>query len=216
MFANNVVDYVSSLPVSFEAMRQYLTEMHFGAGPNEVEVRAAADLVNGMTAMGPLPSKEDSLDILFRVALQKVSPVLQEKAWAIEIDPHGQFITSDLPVNKYWAPSKCNDYEGVGVENADEIRFPVDPSHLLVLRPRYPEHRVVVDEKRVRAVNLGTAARCYRFMVAHVDQEQFIGALRLRDHAAALRFHEGPLVDAAGVPVKPRRDVIHTYVRYEE
>jgi len=216
MFASNVVDYASSPPISFETMRQYLSEVHFAAVPDDDEVKAAADLVNGMTAMGSLPSKEDSLDILFRVALRDVSPILQEKAWSIEIDPRGQFITSDLPVNKYWAPNKCNDYEGIGVENADEIRFPVDPRHLLVLRPRYPEHRVVVDEKRVRSANRGTAARCYRFVVAHVDQEQLIGAMPLRDHAAVLRFQEGPLVDATGVPVKPRRDVIHTYVSYEE
>lgn len=36
---------------------------------------------------------------------------------------------------------------------------------------------------------------------AHVDQERFIGAMRFRDQATALHFHERPLVDAAGAPV---------------
>jgi hypothetical protein len=213
MFVNNVIEKAAEPPVSLETMRRYLTEVHLLEEPPEIEVKAAADLVNGMTAMGPLPSKKDSLEILFRVARERVSPILQKKAWSIEIDPRNRFVTSDLPVNKYWA--NANNYEGVGVENADEIRFPIDPGHLLVMRPRFPEHRVVVPEERVSIVNRGTAARCYRFVIGHPDQKSLINELPLSDRPAALRFHEGPLLREDGRPFEPAREVIHTYVRYE-
>ena len=101
MFPALVAEYAPSLPVRADVMRQYLTEVRQGALPSDSDVKAARNWVNGLMATGRLPTKQDALEILFRVALENVAPLLHDKAWSVEIDPEGRFITSDLPVSKY-------------------------------------------------------------------------------------------------------------------
>lgn len=186
MFPVLAADYAPSLPISKAVMRQYLAEAHLRATPRENEVKAATDWVNGLMAAGELLTKGDALEILFEVALEKVAPLLHDKAWSVEIDPKERFMTSDLPVSKYWSSSKRKSYQGVGVQDATEIRFPLDPGHILVLRPRYPEHRVVVSDARVQTINRDVATHSYRFVISHSDQESALVELSLRDRPAAL------------------------------
>jgi hypothetical protein len=211
MFPVLAVEYAQRVPVTTAIMRRYLAEVHLAVTPSESEVLAATDWVNGLMAQGPLPDKGEALRILFKVALEKVAPILCDKAWSVEIDPRKRFITSDLPVSKYWSPSKRKSYQGVGVQDATEIRFPIDPAHLLVMRPRFPSHRVVVSDERVEAVNRGTASRSYRFIISNIDNRPALLNFPFKGNPATLRFNEAPLFDDYG---KTRSDVIHLYVEY--
>ncbi len=219
LFASLVAEYTGTRPISNDVVHTYMTDVHLGYPPSDREAQAATDFVNGALNMyGTLPTRYDALTILFRVAVEQLAPVLRDKAWSIEIDPKHRFITTDLPVSKYWDPAKRRRYEGVGIANADEIRFPIDPRHLLVMRPRYPEHRIVVPDARVSAVNQQVAARCYRMIIARPDQAESLTQLRLRDRPAALRFDIGPLIreGADGQQIQDGREVIHQYVEYED
>jgi Protein of unknown function (DUF4238) len=219
LFASLFAEYAGTDRISLGVMRSYMTDVHLGYPPSDREAQAATDFVNGALNMyGTLPTRYDALTILFRVAVEQLAPVLHDKAWSIEIDPEGRFITSDLPVTKYWDPAKRRRYEGVGIANADEIRFPIDPQHLLVMRPRYPEYRIIVPDGRVSAVNQQIAARCYRMIIAQPDLADSLMQLRLRDRSAALRFDIGPLIreDADGQLIQDGREVIHQYVEYED
>jgi hypothetical protein len=219
LFASLVVEYAGGRPISENVVRAYLADVHLGYPPKDREVRAAASFVNGaLNMVGTLPTKHDALTMLFRIAVEQLAPVLRDKAWSIETDPKRRFITTDLPVSKYWNPAKRRRYEGVGIANADEIRFPVDPQHLLVMRPRYPAHRIVVPDDRIAEVNHQVATRCYRMIIAHPDQGESLTWLRLRERSAALRFDIGPLLreGSEGWQVQDDQEIVHQYVEYDD
>lgn len=106
-----------------------------------------------------------------------------------------------------------DDYEGVGVANAEELRFPLDPGKQLVLtrKPRTPSCRA--GPSRTAACNADTAAGCHRFIVGHVAEMGRINALALVPHRPVLRFDTGPLYERSpdGKQVY-KGEVIHTWV----
>lgn len=203
-------------PVGKDVVREYIAQRRLGEVPSDREVEAAADWVNGVLAHpGPMPGRDDAIKMMFRIAKEQLAPVIRDKAWSIEIDPEGRFLTADLPVSKYWCPAKRKMYMGVGLEDADEIRFPIDPHHLLVMRPRYPENRSIVSGGRVEAVNMQVANRCYRQVIATPEGTASLEKLVLQSRPMALRFDEGPLLrDGADGVVRTDRTVLHLYVEH--
>jgi hypothetical protein len=197
MFVPSVLEYAKSPsgPVNFGLVREHLTHIRLGKVPSDTEVQAATYWVNGMlTKPGRMPSREQAIIGLFDIAEEHLAPALNEKAWSIEIDELGRFITADLPVSKYWYPGKRKMYMGVGIEDVDEVRFPIDPRHLLVMRRRYPENRSIASTERVRAVNQQIANRCYRQIIANRDHAQLLINVELQSRPLALRFNTGPLI----------------------
>lgn len=220
MFVPSALEYAGSRrgPVDLDVMREYLTHIRLGDAPSAKEVQAAADWVNGsLTKPGPLPSREQAIVGLFKIAREYLAPVLHDKAWSIEIDMKGRFMTADLPVSKYWYPAKRKMYMGVGLEDADEIRFPIDPRHLLVMRRRYPEIRSIASTERVNSVNQQTANRCYRQIIANPDHALSLAQVQLQPRPLALRFNTGPIIreDMEGLEYEDG-DMIHLYVEHPD
>lgn len=205
-------------PVGKDVVRAYLAHRRLGEMPSDREVEAAADWVNGMLAQpGPMPSRDDAIKMMFRIAKEHLAPVIRDKAWSVEIDPDGRFLTADLPVSKYWSPAKRKMYKGVGLQDADEIRFPIDPRHLLVLRPQYPENRSVVSGDRVKAVNVQVANRCYRQVIAMPGATASLEQLVIQPRPMALRFNTGPLLrDGADGIQRADGTVLHFYVEHPD
>jgi hypothetical protein len=61
--------------------------------------------------------------------------------WSIEFDHRREFIISDSPVVVWRKPTARDDVEGFGIENGDEIRFPLDPGTQFVLSRDAGRHR---------------------------------------------------------------------------
>jgi hypothetical protein len=220
MFVPSALEYAGTRrgPVDSDIMREYLTHIRLGNVPPDTEAQAAADWVNGaLTKPGRMPSREQAIIALFKIAQEHMAPVLQRKAWSVEIDMKGRFITADLPVSKYWYPAKRKMYMGVGIEDADEIRFPIDPCHLLVMRPRYPEIRSIASTERVHAVNQQIANRCYRQVIASREHAQSLVDLQLQSRPLALRFDSGPLIreDIRGLEYEDG-EMLHLYVEHPD
>jgi hypothetical protein len=96
------------------------------------------------------------------------------------------------------------------------VRFPLGPHHLLVLRPRFPEHRTHVGPSRVADVNRHLAAECYAMVIARPSGRAELAQLSLRRVRPALRFETGPLLepDATGRRVPAGQEALHTFVPY--
>ena len=163
-----------------------------------------------------MPEKREILSILLRTASDELAPRLAKMAWAVEISKDRAFVTTDRPVAMWRRDPQNMTIMGTGLENSDEVRFPLGPHHLLVLRPRFPEHRTYVDPGRVAEVNRHLAAGCYEMVIARSSDRAELTQLSLRRIRPALRFNTGPLLepDATGRLVPTGQEVLQTYVSY--
>jgi hypothetical protein len=215
MFPLFAAEYTGERPVSLEGMRRFLTEEYLGEVPRESEVQGAFDLANYTLSKG-MPDKGVILSMLLKLAGEQLAPLLAKMAWAVEISRDHAFVTSDRPICMWKRDTRDLTFKGIGLETADELRFPLGPHHLLVLRPRFPEHRTYVDARRVAEVNRRMAASCYEMVIACPSSREELAQLRLRPVRPALRFNMGPLLepDASGRLVPTSQEVLHTFIPY--
>jgi uncharacterized protein DUF4238 len=215
MFPLAAADYTGERPSSREGMRRFLTEEYLGKAPSEPELQGAFDFANYALSKG-MPSKREMLSILLRSASEELAPRLASMAWAVEITRDRAFVTTDRPVAMWRRDTRDLTFMGTGLDNSDEVRFPLGPNHLLVLRPRFPEHRTYVDDGRAVQVNRHLAAGCYEMIIGRPVDRGELARLHLRRVRPALRFNTGPLLepDATGRLVPTGREILHTFVPY--
>ena len=144
MFPLAAAEYTGERPISLEGMRRFLAEEYLGEAPRRAEVQGAFDFANYTLSKG-MPEKGEILSMLLRSAGEQLAPRLAKMAWAVEISMDRAFVTADRPVSMWKRDTQDLTITGIGLETADELRFPLGPHHLLVLRPRFPEHRTYVD-----------------------------------------------------------------------
>jgi hypothetical protein len=215
MFPLAAAEYTGERPISREGMRRFLTKEYLGEVPREPEVQGAFDFANYALSQG-MPEKGEIISMLFRIASEQLAPRLAKMAWAVEISTDHAFVTADRPVSMWKRDTRDLTLQGIGLDTADELRFPLGPRHVLVLRPRFPEHRTYVDVRRVAAVNRRLAAGCYEMVIGCPSSGRDLAQLRLRPVRPALRFNTGPLLkpDAAGRLVPTGQEILHTFVPY--
>ncbi len=163
-----------------------------------------------------MPEKGEILSMLFRTASEQLAPTLAKMAWAVEMSRDRAFFTTDRPVAMWKRDTQHLTMMGTGLENSDEVRFPLGLHHMLVLRPRFPEQSTHVDPVRVAAVNRHLAAGCYEMVIARPSDRPALAQLSLQHMRPALRFNTGPLLepDATGRLVPTGQEVLHSYVPY--
>jgi hypothetical protein len=98
----------------------------------------------------------------------------------------------------------------VGVANAKEIRFPLDPGKQLVLTPGQRTTTARIDTGRVREVNADVASACHRFRVSRPRNTDEARAPELTGAPPVIRFNSGPLYSIEGERFEG--EVIHTWV----
>lgn len=215
MFPEAAAAFTGGRPVSDDGMRSYLRHLR-GEEPTVAEVQGALTIANYTLSQGSL-TKRDAFEILFRNALEEIRPYLAQMAWSLERACSGGFWTTDRPVT-VWRRRTGGDRMGTGLTSADEVWFPVDAEHLLVLRPRFPEHRTVVAVDRVQQVNAHLARSCYRLVISRPQDSASLAALALRRTRPALRFNTGPGYeqDAFGNMRPTGTDIVHIYAPYAD
>lgn len=215
-FARRAAEFTGEWPaISKEGMRRFLAEEYLGSEPRDGELQGALDFAYITLTQG-LPEKAELLAMQFQIAETEIVPRLASRAWAIERCPSATFWTCDKPVATWCKNPNSYASMGAGLEGADEIRFPLGPHHLLVARPAYPEHRVVVSRDRVAAVNWSMAAQSHTQVIGSKLQRADLDALTLLPIRPGLRFNNGPLyeVNDAGESVPTGSDVLHLYMDY--
>jgi hypothetical protein len=97
--------------------------------------------------------------------------------------------------------------------NSEEVRFPLDVGHQLVLTDEARPASIRVEPARVRACNADVAGTCYRFIVGHPDRQKPLEEVALAARRPAVRFNLGPGYKVSrGGTHKPMGDVIHMRV----
>jgi hypothetical protein len=190
-FPAKVLKYGAGRSIDEDLVAEYLEQVHLGFRPKRGEVKGALMLVQIATA-GSLPSQTDAVELSLSVS-RALHEVIYRKHWRLEIASAPAFITSDTPVVIWRTPNPRDHYEGIGVENAEEIRFPLDATHQLVLtNDEDPQSTSRVNDERVTACNADLAAACHRFIVGHPDRQEILQQVSLAARRPTARFNVGP------------------------
>jgi len=126
-FARRVSEYAGDREVTPELIAEYLETEHLGFRPSENEVAAAFDFVEVNLSTPETLTREFAIRMTLE-SIERIAPVLRDLWWTIEFDRKARLITSDAPLIVWRRPSSRDEFEGVGIANAEELRFPLDPA----------------------------------------------------------------------------------------
>ena len=200
------------LPVPKAVIEALLAE-RWGQVPHESEVQGAWDYVNVFLRSGPRLTQADYLAASFGT-LPKLTDRLGSMRWSTEATKGMPFVTSDQPLS-LWVKHPDGG-RGVGIDGAEEIRFPVGPRNLLVLRPDGREPSGLVPRSRVLSVNAHAGATCRQMVIAEPNRTGLLEDLQLRDTRPMWKFNEGPLYESGPNGLEYQGEVIQSYRPYDD
>ncbi len=213
-FLNSFAAFSARRPVTKDDIRAFLTEHWLKFPPSDSEVDGAWTIAYVALREGEPLSKDEVIATLLNVAVRVLAPRLAGFHWTVEHCHKPMLFTSDRPVMCWRPRSERDRYEGIGIENSDEIRMPISPHDLLVIRAiggiSDVEH---VQPRRFERVNAAVSSQCHEFVVAAPSRVRELRLLPLAAHRPILRFNLAP-----GVRVlpdgqeEPMGDIVHTWV----
>jgi hypothetical protein len=195
LFPMSVSKWAGGRALTERLMAEFLREQYLGFEPWPREAEAALTYIKVGLDDGPL-----NQDFAIRTTLSSLQRMLEEVLsfrWSVEAAASGHFITSDVPVVLWRPPSAADNYRGIGIANATEIRLPISPSMQIVLGRTKRRNSVRVTEHRVKRCNAEMAAGCHRFIVGQPSQIGAMSRLKLDARRPVLRFNIGPMVEDA-------------------
>ena len=213
-FLHDFAEFSLRRPVERDDVRRFLTERHLRFAPSDSEVEGAWTIASVSLNQGSLPSREETFARSLDVAVTQLAPRLARMHWSVEHCRKPMLFTSDRPVMSWRLPTPRDRIEGIGIETAQEVRFPITPAELLVMRPRGGATAIIeVQPKRFERVNQDIAAQCHEFVVATRQRLRQLELLTLAPHRPVLRFDVGPgyrqLPDGRS---EPMGDIVHSWV----
>lgn len=211
MFPERIAEWAGGRTLSEALVAEYLESVHLGFPPRPREAEGAMLYVSKALEDGAATS-QFAIDMMLRM-VDELVPRLLSLNWTIEVDPKQRLITSDTPIVVWRKPTRMDDFEGVGIENAAELRFPLDPSKQLVLSKRKRQREIRLETHRVRRSNADMAHGSHRFVVGRPDQSSILDGLSLGSRAPVIRFNVAPLVVQAPDGRKIREgEAMHMFV----
>ena len=193
-FLRAFADFSNRRPVTKEDIRAFLIERHLRFEPSDGEVEGAWTLASYALNDGEPQSKDEVMAMLFHIARNEIGPRLTTMfGWTVEHCRKPTLLTSDRPV-MYWRPRSTRDYyEGIGVETCEEIRWPLTPQDLLVLRPRVRDGGInQASNRRFERVNAGVASQCHEFIVGTSKCRPNLQSIPMEKYRPVLRFNVAP------------------------
>ncbi len=213
MFAERVREYAAGQDITKALVAEYLEHVHLGFKPRDPEVVGAYEFVTDMPQVPGAVAGEGFVRSMFS-SVPLVVPLLLEMNWTLEVDRKSLLITSDMPLVLWRRPSFRDKFEGMGIESAEELRFPLDPRHQLVLSHRRRTPVARIPAQRARQCNEDMAAACYEFVVSNPRHLHVVELLPLSRKRPALRFNTAPLFlpQSDGTRRKTDDEVLHMWV----
>lgn len=192
MFPERVAEWSGERELTETLVTEYLEREHLGYAPSDREA-AGAFLYVSQALKDGAASPEFAIRMMLRM-VEALVPRLLAMNWTVETDRKEQLITSDVPIVIWRAPTPRDDYEGVGIDNAEELRSPLDPGKQLVLsrQKRTPSARI--PSARARSCNADMASGCHRFIIGRPNQRSQVEGVRLDEWHPVIRFNTGPLI----------------------
>lgn len=192
-FPLKVSEFLDGRDITLELVTEFLEQIHLGFPPTDGEARGAFNYTSFLLQDPASVTKERSMELMFQTA-EAVAPRLASRHWCVEHDRKGRLVTSDTPLMLWKRPSPSDAYQGVGVENTDEIRFPLDPTKQLVMTKHERSPSMRISPERSAACNQDMAFACHNFVVATPSEQTRVALLDLPDRRPVLRFNTGPLM----------------------
>ncbi|SDZ32099.1 Protein of unknown function [Amycolatopsis xylanica] len=189
-FPVEVIKYAGARAIDTALVAEYLEKVHLGFSASAGEVRGALTMIQVSQQMGHLTRNEE-VTLPMR-SVDKSMSALLNRHWSLEIARKPRLLTSDAPLVMWSKPTPASRYRGIGLTNAEEIRFPIGAGHQLVLgnQPRPPSIRIEPD--RVRRCNDDVAAGCHKFIVGHPRRPKQMHEIQLAAKRPTIRFNEAP------------------------
>jgi hypothetical protein len=214
LFPRRVAEYADGREITEELVADYLEQRHLGHKPSAREARAAWTFVHGARAeTGGDPTHTDAVKVTLSAVEACMRP-LRARHWRLETCRKPNFLTSDAPLVLWRRPSARDRYLGVGLEDADEIRFPLDGHKQLVLVPGQGSSVNDVCLGRMWECNRDLAAACERVVVGHPTRTAWTNKIALRKRGPVLRFNMAPGVrENPDGSEEPMGDVLHLSTR---
>lgn len=191
LFADKVITYAAGREIDSALVADYLEKVRLGFRPADGEIEGALTLTRYVLDRDEPLTSTEAIAIVMS-GLDEVTRALEGKHWSVEVARKPRLLTSDTPLVLWRRPSAADRYRGIGVDNAEEIRFPLDPAHQLVLTDQPRPETLRVEPDRVRQCNADLAASCHRFVVGHPDHQQRLHEITLADKRSTVRFNVGP------------------------
>ncbi|MBI2914090.1 MAG: DUF4238 domain-containing protein [Chloroflexi bacterium] len=140
--------------------------------PTHEAVAQIMDVVENPDKYRFVPHKNEQIRIMLSVATN-IAPVIAARSWLLGQCKTASFITSDHPVVWWSEPTEMSRYVGTGVGNAQEVHFPLDRHHalMLALPGSLPELVMAAAADNVLFVNWLVAEYSYRWIYQHPDDE---------------------------------------------
>ena len=212
LFPQRVLEWASGRKATPALVGEYLETQYLGFKPGAGEVDGAFTLVRVAGDEPATLTQEFAVHMMLTSAFD-ISNRLLGFHWSIEVDPRREFITSDTPVVLWRKPSRQDEYMGFGIENATEVRFPLDPGKQLVLSRRLRKPLLSVAVHRVRRCNDDMTGACHRFIVGSPANSREVDEQRLDRWRPVLRFNVAPAMEmGADGGVRPMGgDIVHMW-----
>ena len=191
LFAKDLAAYAGDREINAGLVAEYLERVHLGFQPRDSEVRAALDFARVALQDSSVLTNETAMRLMVQSAEQLI-PILLDLHWTLEIARKPRLLTSDHPLVIWRKPSPRDQFEGVGIANAEELRFPLDPAKQLVLTPTEGPLIRPIEPSRVRACNADIASGCHRFIVGQPNWPKQLQEVPLAPKRPVLRFNTGP------------------------
>lgn len=214
-FIHTVAARHDSLFVEAPEMREFLVERWGIADPSPGEVQGACDFYNGAVNMNRRSKEFDtvmSLDVIRHTG--EVEEALLQRHWQVRRCSEPLLITSDTPVVLVRPRSERDHVCGIGIMDAQEVWFPVDPRHLLVMsRTSGSRGLADVPSRSIVRANQEIAARCFEAVFTDPGRQEGLVSLRMSESKPAMRFNTGPLYERSwdGQDLL-KGEVVHTWV----
>lgn len=209
LFPARVAEYAGGREITRDLVAEYLAEKHLGFRPSENEASAAFDFISEAIGSPETLTREYSITMMLQ-GTEEIAPILHELSWTLESDRKARLITSDAPFIIWRKPSIRDKFEGVGITNAEEVRFPLDPGKQLVLSHRARTSTARIESGRVRECNAYAASACHRFVIAHPRNSGLANSVELTSRRPVIRFNTGPLYSEEGERLDG--EVLHAWV----
>lgn len=203
--------FTDERPISQAKVKDFF-RVHLRQEAGDAEVEAAWSLVNYELSLG-IPSIDEAFSISMDVAIRHMAPLFENLHWRVEQTRDPVLWTSDRPVMPWRPPSERDAFEGVGYQDADEIRMPLSPTAVLIAQRRYATGLRQVTSSRFHDYNGDIARQCYEFVVCTPGRKSRLEKLELADRRPAVRFHVGPGFEVGPDGTETRtNDVLHSWV----
>jgi hypothetical protein len=210
-FPTRVAEYAAGGEITREIVAAFLESVHLREPPSDSEVEGAYMFATG-AGDPPMDPRAETIALMF-IATPELIQAFDGMHWRIETDRKRRLITSDSPLVLWRRPTTRDKHEGIGVRNAEEIRFPLDPGTLLVLSQKPKARTARMSGERARACVADAAAACYQFIVGSPHQQPAIERLRLNPHRPVLRFNVAPgFQEGPDGQLEPIGDIFHSWV----